>query len=118
MVSHWKLPVILVALSDRRPREAVTTVLRHFCYLLVPLCILLNKYFPELSKQYDPFSGVATYAGATTSKNMLGVASDQRNVLFLGHGYAMVQAQGEGNQKNSSCECDFSCNDDLAARSS
>lgn len=75
--------VILVALSDRRPREAVTTVLRHFCYLLIPLCILLNKYFPELSKQYDPFSGVATYAGATTSKNMLGVACLISGMFFF-----------------------------------
>jgi hypothetical protein len=75
--------VILVALSDKRPREAVTTVLRHFCYLLIPLSILLNKYFPELSKQYDAFSGVATYAGATTSKNMLGVACLISGLFFF-----------------------------------
>lgn len=75
--------VILVAITDPSPQEAVRTVLRRFAYLLIPLCILLNKYFPELSKQYDPFSGVATYAGATTSKNMLGVACLVSGLFFF-----------------------------------
>ncbi len=66
--------VILVALSDPRPLEAVRTVLRRLCYLLIPLSILLVKYYPEMGKQYDQWTGIATYAGATTSKNMLGVA--------------------------------------------
>ena len=65
--------IVLIALSDQRPKEAVSTVLRRFAYLMIPLSILLNKYFPQLSKQYDFFTGAATYAGATTSKNMLGV---------------------------------------------
>jgi len=75
--------VILVAVTDPLPQEAVRTVLRRFCYLLIPLCIVLNKYYPELSKQYDPFSGVATYAGATTSKNMLGVACLVSGLFFF-----------------------------------
>ena len=66
--------VILVALSDPRPLEAVRTVLRRLCYLLIPLSILLVKYYPEMGKQYDQWTGIATYAGATTSKNMLGLA--------------------------------------------
>ena len=66
--------VILVALSDPRPLEAVRTLLRRFCYLLIPLSVLLIKYYPEIGRRYDPWTGVAEYTGATTSKNMLGVA--------------------------------------------
>ena len=33
--------VILVVLSDPRPLEAVRTLLRRFCYLLIPLSVLL-----------------------------------------------------------------------------
>lgn len=66
--------VILVVLSDPQPIEAVRTLLRRLCYLLIPLSVLLIKYFPETAKSYDPWTGVAQFVGATTSKNMLGVA--------------------------------------------
>ena len=49
--------VILVALSDPRPLEAVRTVLRRLCYLLIPLCILLVKYYPQ--DEYTTHSGRA-----------------------------------------------------------
>jgi len=66
--------VILVVLSDPQPVEAVRTLLRRLCYLVIPLSVLLIKYFPESAKSYDPWTGVAQFVGATTSKNMLGVA--------------------------------------------
>jgi len=65
--------VILVVLSDPRPQEAVRIVLRRLSYLLVPLSILLIKYYPELSRQYDVWTGAPGYIGAATSKNMLGL---------------------------------------------
>lgn len=75
---HWfrdlgNYLVILVALSDANPLEAITTVIRRVCYLLIPLSVVLVKYFPQLGKQYEEWSGAAMYTGATTSKNMLGV---------------------------------------------
>jgi O-antigen ligase len=66
---------ILVVLSDRRPLEAVRTVLRRLCYLLIPLCVLLIKYFPSLGKQYSDWTGAGYYVGATTGKNMLGAVA-------------------------------------------
>ncbi|MBS1841119.1 MAG: O-antigen ligase family protein [Acidobacteria bacterium] len=75
--------VILVVLSDPRPVEAVRTVMRRLCYLLIPLCVLMIKYFPEAAKSYDPWSGVAQYVGATTSKNMLGVACLLGGIYFV-----------------------------------
>jgi O-antigen ligase len=65
--------LILVVLSDRRPREAVSTLLRRLGYLLIPLSVVLIKYFPAMAKQYDPWSGGQTFSGVTTSKNMLGI---------------------------------------------
>ncbi len=76
--------VILVALSDPRPSAAVCTLLRRVCYLLIPLCILLNKYFPALSRQYDQWTGQGYYIGATTSKNMLGVLCLVSGLFFSG----------------------------------
>jgi exopolysaccharide production protein ExoQ len=64
--------VILVVLSDPHPLNAARTLLRRLCYLLIPLSILLIKYYPEMAKQYGQWSGIAMFSGATTSKNMLG----------------------------------------------
>ncbi|MCI0723593.1 MAG: O-antigen ligase family protein, partial [Acidobacteria bacterium] len=75
--------VILVALSDPRPFEAVRTLLRRLYFLLIPLSILLIKYYPEMGKNYDPWTGQAFFVGATTSKNMLGVLCLVSGLFFF-----------------------------------
>lgn len=85
---HWfrdlgNYLVILIVLSDARPQEALSSVLRRVCYMLVPLSVVLVKYYPELGRQYDGWTGVATYAGAATSKNMLGVICLISGVFFF-----------------------------------
>jgi exopolysaccharide production protein ExoQ len=74
---------ILVILSDSRPFGAVRTVLRRICYLLIPLSILLDKYFPEYSRSYSAWSGAVSLQGATTSKNMLGLACLVSGLFFV-----------------------------------
>jgi exopolysaccharide production protein ExoQ len=64
---------VLVVLSDPRPLDAVRTVLRRLAYLLIPLSILLDKYFPGVSRRFDPWTGIGMYVGATTGKNLLGL---------------------------------------------
>ena len=45
--------VILVVLSDPRPLEAVRALLRRLCYLLIPLSILLIKYYLISGEHYS-----------------------------------------------------------------
>jgi len=75
--------VILVALSDARPFEAVQTLLRRLGYLLMPLSVLLVKYFPDLSRAYDDWTGVALIVGPTTGKNLLGLIAMLCGVFFF-----------------------------------
>ncbi|MGC1187155.1 MAG: O-antigen ligase family protein [Candidatus Acidiferrales bacterium] len=75
--------VILVALSDPRPVEAVRALIRRLAYLLIPLSILMDKYFPNLGMQYDQWTGHAMFVGATTSKNMLGVLCLVSGIFFF-----------------------------------
>jgi exopolysaccharide production protein ExoQ len=65
--------MVLVVISESLPIEALSTLLRRLGYLLMPLSVMMIKYFPDLAKQYDNWTGAASYCGATTSKNMLGV---------------------------------------------
>jgi len=73
---------VLVVLSDPRPLEAVRTVLRRVSYLLIPLSILLVKYYPGLGKTFSPWGG-QEYTGVSTSKNMLGALCLVSGIFFF-----------------------------------
>ena len=75
--------VILVALSDRHPTEALRTLVRRLCYLLIPLSVVLIKYYPQLSRCYDDFTGAVAYSGVTTTKDMLGVVGLISGIFFF-----------------------------------
>jgi exopolysaccharide production protein ExoQ len=75
--------MVLVVLSEPCPLEAVRTLLRRFCYLSIPLSIVLVKYYSDIGRQYDQWAGTAMFVGATTSKNMLGVVCLISGILFF-----------------------------------
>ena len=63
---------ILVILSDPCPFEALRTFFRRLCYLLVPLSVVIIKYFPATGIHYSFWTGAPEYVGVATSKNTLG----------------------------------------------
>ena len=75
--------VILVVLSDARPQDAIRTLLRRLCYLLIPLSILLIKYYSYMGISYSFWTGEREYIGVATSKNMLGVACLVSGLFFF-----------------------------------
>jgi hypothetical protein len=75
--------VVLVALTDASGIEGVRSLLRRVCYLLIPLSIVLIKYYPEMAKAYDEWTGQAMHIGVTTSKNMLGVLCLVAGLFFV-----------------------------------
>jgi exopolysaccharide production protein ExoQ len=64
--------MVLVVLSESRPLEALSTVIRRLSCLVVLPSVVLVKYYPELGVLYNPWVGTPEYVGVTTSKNMLG----------------------------------------------
>jgi O-antigen ligase len=66
------LVVILVVLTDPDPAAAVKRLLARSGFLLIPLSMLLIKYYPSLGRSYSPWSGMAYYNGVSTGKNGLG----------------------------------------------
>jgi len=73
---------VLVVLSDPRPLEAVRLVLRRVCYLLVPLSIVLIKYYPGVGRTWSPWGGLEE-TGVSTTKNMLGLLCLLGGVFFF-----------------------------------
>ena len=64
--------VVLVVLSDASPLQAVRVLLRRLSYLLIPLSIVLIKYYPQIGRGYSEWTGAVTYNGVTTGKDLLG----------------------------------------------
>lgn len=62
----------LVILTERRPYDAVATILRRLAFLLLPLSVLFVRYFPELARTYAP-DGSQMFTGVGQQKNALGM---------------------------------------------
>jgi exopolysaccharide production protein ExoQ len=75
--------MILVVLTDPRPYEAIHHVFRRLCYLLIPLSVVLIKYYPHIGRGYSEWTGTAFYLGVTTTKNMLGVLCLVSGLFFF-----------------------------------
>jgi exopolysaccharide production protein ExoQ len=75
--------VVLVVLSDPHPFEALLTLLRRLFFLLMPLSVVLIKYYPDLGKQFSYWTGATEFIGAATSKNMLGVLCLVSGLFFF-----------------------------------
>jgi exopolysaccharide production protein ExoQ len=64
--------MVLVVLSDRNWVDAFKTVLARVGFLLVPLSILLIRYYPDMGRTYAK-DGTPSWTGASTDKNALGM---------------------------------------------
>jgi O-antigen ligase len=70
----------LVILTEPNPDQAVKTLLKRCAYVVVPVSILFIKYYPDLGRGFDPWTGEGFNTGITTNKNMLGA-----DCLILGY---------------------------------
>ena len=75
--------MVLVVLTEAHPTQALAILLKRIAYLLLPMSVVFIKYFPELGKDYDPWTGWAFYTGVTTNKNMLGYLLFVFGLLFV-----------------------------------
>ena len=67
------LLMVLIVLSDRDPVAAFKRVLARVGFFLIPLSVLLIKYYPSLGVGYGAWGGGPIYVGVTMNKNSLGV---------------------------------------------
>ena len=62
----------LVVLTEPDPLEALARLMKRCAYVILPVSILFIKYYPELGRGFDPWTGAAANTGITTNKNGLG----------------------------------------------
>ena len=76
------LIMVLVVLSEEDEREAFEHLLTRCAIVLLPLSIILIKYYRPIGVSYNPF-GEMMNVGVTTQKNALGILCAVSGVLFL-----------------------------------
>lgn len=66
------LLMALLVLTDPEPRQAMQSILRRTVFILIPLSIILVKYFPQYGVDFGRWSGGLMWTGVTMQKNGLG----------------------------------------------
>jgi len=66
------LVMVLIVLTDLDPSAAVKRFLTRASFLLVPVSVLLIKYYSELGRGYNRWTWTVYYTGVATEKNSLG----------------------------------------------
>src|SRR4029077_1519611 len=72
--------MVLIVLTEPDPEEALRRLMKRCAYVVVPVSILFIRYYPQLGRDYDPWTGMGMSTGITTDKNMLGA-----DCLILGY---------------------------------
>jgi exopolysaccharide production protein ExoQ len=62
----------LVILTEPDLLEALVTLIKRAAFVMLPLSICFIKYFPNLGRTFDFWSGAPCNTGITTNKNLLG----------------------------------------------
>ena len=87
------LVMVLVVLTDPNPSAAVKRLLARVAFLLIPLSVLVIKYYPELGRDYHRWTWEPMYRGVATTKNGLGVIC---LVFGLGSVWRFLEAFHDG----------------------
>jgi O-antigen ligase len=66
------LVMVLIVVTERDPPIAIRHLLARTGFILIPLSVLLIKYYPEMARYYDRWEWKTFYSGVTTNKNALG----------------------------------------------
>jgi exopolysaccharide production protein ExoQ len=67
------LVMVMIILTDPERSSAVKRFLARTGFLLVPVSVLLIKYYPAWGMAYNRFDGERIFVGVTNDKNMLGL---------------------------------------------
>ncbi len=92
------LAMVLVIVTDREPIVAFKRLISRLGFVLLPLSVLLIKYYPYIGRASAP-NGEMMNTGVTTDKNMLGVMLLVLSMGTLWHVITLFRAKGQPNRR-------------------
>jgi exopolysaccharide production protein ExoQ len=79
------LLMVMVVLRERDRDAATRRLFVWSGFLLIPLSILLIKYYPAIGRSYNHWTWIVSVTGVTTHKNTLGGICQLYGVVFVWH---------------------------------
>jgi exopolysaccharide production protein ExoQ len=76
--------MVLLILTEANPLEAMKMAIRRSAYVLLPLSVVLIKYFRGIGVAYTEDGSTSMWIGVTTHKNVLGYVMMVCAICFVG----------------------------------
>jgi O-antigen ligase len=77
--------MVLILFTEPDPEEALARLMKRSAYILVPFSILVIKYYPEIGRKFDEWSGLPMNNGVAMNKNLLGCVCLILGFFFFWH---------------------------------
>src|SRR5437773_348287 len=91
------LVMVCIVVTDAQPVNALRRIITRTGFILLPASVLLIKYYGDLGRSYDRWSGEVSNTGVTYNKNLLGVLTF---VLTLGALWFVLRTIRDKNHPN------------------
>ena len=95
----------LVILTEPDIFQALTTVAKRAAYVVFPVSILFIKYFPDLGRTFDSWTGQPSYTGIATNKNELGFDCWILGAILVWHLLHVLKWEGGKIKRNEILLC-------------
>lgn len=92
------LAMVLVIITDRQPVAALRRLFSRVGFLLLPVSVLLIKYYGDLGRAYAPPVGDLMNTGVTTHKNILGITVLVISLGTLWHVLSLLHTKSQPNR--------------------
>jgi exopolysaccharide production protein ExoQ len=87
------LLMALVVVTEPKPLTAIATIFRRTAILLIPMSIVLIRYYPALGRGMDKHWGSDPWIGVTTHKNPLGQLCFAASLAFF---WLLIEVKRKG----------------------
>lgn len=88
--------MVIIVLTDQNPIDSAKTIIKRLAYVIMPLSIMTNRYFPEISRMFSE-TGVQSFVGITQNKNSLGALCAACGLFFLWNMLILWRTRKENN---------------------
>jgi exopolysaccharide production protein ExoQ len=87
------LLMVLVIKTEKNQLEAFKVIIKRCGIILMPLSIILFKYYPQFGRQYHRYTGQLTISGVASGKNNLGILCMIVGIMIF---WSILQEKKEG----------------------
>jgi O-antigen ligase len=86
--------MVLIVITEIHPKNAFRLLIKRFSYILLPLSVVLYKYFSHLGRAYNSFNGKLIVTGITNNKNTLGAVCLISSMFYIWNLFLNKEYQG------------------------